>query len=99
MDSPFRRQRRTFDHVDTWTFDLDNTLYPHHLNLWQQVDVRIRNYIVDFLKVTHEEAFRAQKDYYRRYGTTLRGLMEEHDLDPDSFLEMVQPIAHSPLTP
>jgi len=43
-----------FANVETWIFDLDNTLYPHHLNLWQQVDVRIRNYIVDFLKVTHE---------------------------------------------
>ena len=52
-----------FKHVETWIFDLDNTLYPHHLNLWQQVDVRIRDYIVDFLKVTHEEAFRLQKDY------------------------------------
>ena len=89
----------TFKRVATWIFDLDNTLYPHHLNLWQQVDVRIRDYIVDFLKVTHEEAFRLQKDYYRRYGTTLRGLMEEHGLDPDSFLEIVHQIDHSPLTP
>jgi len=88
-----------FDHVETWVFDLDNTLYPHHLNLWQQVDVRIRDYIVDFLKVTHEEAFRLQKDYYRRYGTTMRGLMEEHGLQPDQFLEIVHQIDHSPLTP
>jgi len=88
-----------FKAIETWIFDLDNTLYPHHLNLWQQVDVRIRDYIVDFLKVTHEEAFRLQKDYYRRYGTTLRGLMEEHGLDPDKFLEIVHQIDHSPLTP
>ncbi len=53
---------RGFGHVDTWVFDLDNTLYPHHLNLWQQVDVRIRDYIVGFLKITPEEAFRLQKD-------------------------------------
>jgi len=88
-----------FLHINTWIFDLDNTLYPHHLNLWQQVDLRIRDYIVDFLKVTQEEAFRLQKDYYRRYGTTLRGLMEEHGLDPDKFLAMVHQIDHSPLTP
>jgi putative hydrolase of the HAD superfamily len=85
----------TFKNVESWIFDLDNTLYPHHLNLWQQVDVRIRDYIVDFLKVTHEEAFRLQKDYYRRYGTTLRGLMEEHGLEPDQFLEIVHQIDHS----
>ena len=57
-----RHGARGFDAVETWVFDLDNTLYPHHLNLWQQVDVRIRDYIADFLKVTHDEAFRLQKD-------------------------------------
>jgi len=94
-----RRPARGFDAVETWVFDLDNTLYPHHLNLWQQVDARIRDYIVDFLNVTHDEALRVQKDYYRRYGTTMRGLMEEHGLDPDKFLEVVHEIDHSPLTP
>jgi len=90
---------RGFAAIEIWVFDLDNTLYPHHLNLWQQVDARIRDYIVDFLKVTHQEAVRVQKDYYRRYGTTMRGLMEEHGLDPEKFLEVVHEIDHSPLTP
>jgi len=93
------RPARGFAAVETWVFDLDNTLYPHHVNLWQQVDARIRDYIVDFLKVTHDEAFRIQKDYYRRYGTTMRGLMEEHGLNPDRFLEVVHEIDHTPLTP
>jgi putative hydrolase of the HAD superfamily len=88
-----------FKHVETWVFDLDNTLYPHHLNLWQQVDERIRDYIVGFLKIGRDEAFRLQKDYYRRYGTTMRGLMEEHGLQPDQFLDIVHQIDHSPLTP
>jgi putative hydrolase of the HAD superfamily len=92
-------QVRGFEHVETWVFDLDNTLYPHHLNLWQQVDERIRDYIAGFLRVTQAEAFRLQKDYYRRYGTSLRGLMEEHGLDPDKFLEIVHEIDYSPLTP
>ena len=90
---------RDFKQVETWVFDLDNTLYPHHLNLWQQVDERIRDYIVGFLRITRDEAFRLQKDYYRRYGTTMRGLMEEHGLKPDEFLEIVHQIDHSPLTP
>jgi putative hydrolase of the HAD superfamily len=89
----------SFSAIDTWVFDLDNTLYPHHLNLWQQVDERIRNYIAEFLNVGGDEAFRLQKDYYRRYGTSMRGLMEEHGLDPDEFLEFVHQIDHSPLTP
>jgi len=94
-----RDQGRGFDAVETWVFDLDNTLYPHHLNLWQQVDERIRDYISNFLKVSPDEAFRVQKDYYRRYGTSMRGLMEEHGLNPDEFLEVVHQIDHSPLTP
>src|SRR5262245_34847908 len=88
-----------FKAIETWIFDLDNTLYPHHLNLWQQVDERIRDYIVNFLKVTHEEAFRLQKDYYRRFGTSMRGLMTLHGMQPDDFLDFVHQIDHSPLEP
>ena len=94
-----REHVRGFGAVEIWVFDLDNTLYPHHLNLWQQVDERIRDYIASFLRVTPDEAFRVQKDYYRRYGTSMRGLMEEHDLNPDEYLEIVHQIDHSPLTP
>jgi putative hydrolase of the HAD superfamily len=93
------RTPRGFAEVETWVFDLDNTLYPAHLNLWQQVDERIRAYIADFLKLPHDEAFRVQKDYYRRYGTTMRGLMTEHGLDPDDYLDFVHRIDHSPLEP
>jgi putative hydrolase of the HAD superfamily len=92
-------ETRGFSHVETWVFDLDNTLYPHHLNLWQQVDDRIRAFIADYLKVTPEDAFRVQKDYYKRYGTTMRGLMAEHNLDPDDCLDFVHKIDHSPLEP
>jgi putative hydrolase of the HAD superfamily len=97
--SSARPTPRAFDHVETWVFDLDNTLYPHHLNLWQQVDERIRDYIANFLKVTHEEAFKLQKDYYKRYGTSMRGLMTEHGMKPDDFLDFVHQIDHSPLEP
>ena len=90
---------RGFSHVDTWVFDLDNTLYPRHLNLWQQVDERIREYVAKFLDIERDEAFRVQKDYYRRYGTTMRGLMTEHGLNPDDFLDFVHEIDHSPLEP
>lgn len=90
---------RTFGHVESWVFDLDNTLYPHHLNLWHQVDERIRSYVADFLKISKEDAFRLQKDYYKRYGTTMRGLMAEHGMHPDDYLEYVHQIDHSPLIP
>jgi len=100
--SPYREATnapRGFGHVETWVFDLDNTLYPHHLNLWQQVDDRIRAYVSDFLKVSKDEAFRVQKDYYKRYGTTMRGMMAEHGMKPDDYLDFVHQIDHSPLTP
>ncbi|HEY2227467.1 MAG TPA: pyrimidine 5'-nucleotidase [Xanthobacteraceae bacterium] len=97
MTVPSRPRARGFRQVDTWVFDLDNTLYPHHVNLWEQVDARIRDYIAGFLKIPHAEAFRVQKDYYKRYGTSMRGLMTEHGMEPDDFLDYVHQIDHSPL--
>lgn len=88
---------RAFTHVDTWVFDLDNTLYPHHVNLWQQVDARIGAYIGNFLKVDAVEARRIQKDYYKRYGTSMRGMMTEHGVSADDYLAYVHEIDHSPL--
>ena len=91
--------KRGFSHVDTWVFDLDNTLYPHDLNLWQQIDERIREYVAQYLKVGKEEAFRVQKDFYTRHGTTMNGLMREHGMSPDDYLAFVHQIDHSPLEP
>ena len=91
--------KRTFSHVDTWVFDLDNTLYPHHVNLWQQVDARIGEFVSAWLKVSPEEARLIQKNYYRRYGTTMRGMMTEHGVSADDYLAYVHKIDHSPLEP
>jgi putative hydrolase of the HAD superfamily len=90
---------RNFAHVDTWVFDLDNTLYPHHVNLWQQVDKRIGEFIGAYLKISAEEARIIQKDYYRRYGTSMRGMMTEHGVHADDYLAYVHQIDHSPLEP
>jgi putative hydrolase of the HAD superfamily len=90
---------RTFTHVDTWVFDLDNTLYPHHVNLWQQVDARINEFVSAWLRVPAEEARRIQKDYYRRFGTTMRGMMTLHGVRADDYLAYVHKIDHSPLEP
>jgi putative hydrolase of the HAD superfamily len=91
--------KRSFDHIDTWVFDLDNTLYPHHVNLWQQVDQRIGEFIGAYLKVSPEQARFIQKDYYRRYGTSMRGMMTEHGVRADDYLAYVHQIDHSPLEP
>ena len=63
------------------------------------MDERIRDYIARFLKIDKDEAFRLQKDYYKRYGTSMRGLMTEHGMKPDDFLDFVHQIDHSPLEP
>ncbi|MGE0845859.1 MAG: pyrimidine 5'-nucleotidase [Flavobacteriaceae bacterium] len=88
-----------FAHVRDWVFDLDNTLYPPASNLFDQVAGRMNVYICDFLGIGIEEARTLRRDYYRRYGTTMRGLMIEHGLDPHDFLAKVHDIDHSPLAP
>jgi putative hydrolase of the HAD superfamily len=91
--------KRAFAHIDTWVFDLDNTLYPHHVNLWQQVDKRIGEFISTYLKIPEAEARVIQKDYYRRFGTSMRGMMTEHGVRADDYLAYVHQIDHSPLEP
>jgi putative hydrolase of the HAD superfamily len=90
---------RAFTDVDTWVFDLDNTLYPHHVNLWQQVDARIGEFIGNYLKISPQQARVIQKDYYLRYGTSMRGMMTEHGVRADDYLAYVHRIDHSPLQP
>lgn len=84
---------------DVWIFDLDNTLYPASCNLFAQVDVRMGAFISELLGVDATEARRVQKTYYRDHGTTLRGLMDLHGINPDEFLAFVHDIDHSTLEP
>jgi putative hydrolase of the HAD superfamily len=88
-----------FAHVSDWVFDLDNTLYPHHSNLFSQIDVKMTAYVSQLLNLSREEARKLQKELYLEYGTTLNGLMERHGIDPDDFLEKVHDIDYSWLTP
>jgi len=88
-----------FAHVETWIFDLDNTLYPHDANLWEQVDNRITTWIANHFGVDGLTAKAIQKHYYHRYGTSLRGLMLDEGITPDAFLEFVHDIDHSSLAP
>ena len=98
-DGTARPDLTRFAMINAWVFDLDNTLYPRHVNLFQQIDKRIRGYVGRLLELSPEEAQSVQKDYYQRYGTTLRGLMEEHGIQPDDFLEYVHDIDHSVVRP
>ena len=84
---------------EAWIFDLDNTLYPAECNLFFQVDQRMGSFIAEFLDVGLEDARKVQKDYYHRYGTTLAGLMKEHGLQPQRFLDYVHDIDLAPVAP
>ena len=88
-----------FAHVETWVFDLDNTIYPARYNLFDLVDVRIGAFIAELLDLDTVAARRLQKDYFHRHGTTLRGLMLDHGVDPDVFLEYVHDIEVDRLPP
>lgn len=90
---------RGFSHVETWVFDLDNTLYPAQHDLWGQIDARMRDYVSGLLGITPDEAFKVQKDYYKRYGTSLRGLMIEHGVEPSAFLAHVHDVDLTTLEP
>jgi putative hydrolase of the HAD superfamily len=89
---PAAAVRRGFDHIGTWVFDLDNTLYPASCNLFAQVDRRMSEYIARMLGVPQAHARHLQKAYYRQFGTTLAGLMRVHKLPPGPFLEYVHDI-------
>jgi putative hydrolase of the HAD superfamily len=84
--------RHGFKPVDTWIFDLDNTLYPASCNLFAEVDRRMGEYIAKAIGVPYEHARHLQKAYYRQFGTTLAGLMRVHKLAPGPFLDYVHDI-------
>jgi putative hydrolase of the HAD superfamily len=88
-----------FAHVDAWVFDLDNTLYPSHCDLFAQIDVKMRAFISQYLDMSEDEAGRLQKQYYREHGTTLSGLMTVHGMEPKAFLDFVHDIDLAPVRP
>ncbi|MBY6239963.1 pyrimidine 5'-nucleotidase [Methylosinus sp. Sm6] len=89
----------SFAHVDTWVFDLDNTLYPASCDLWPKIDHRITLYMIRMFGLDGVSCRALQKHYYHRYGTTLRGLMTEHGTDADAFLSFVHDVDRSSLPP
>jgi putative hydrolase of the HAD superfamily len=90
--------KRGFDHVETWVFDLDNTLYPGACNLFPQIDRRMGEFIAENLGIPLEEARRLRETYYYEHGTTLSGLVQLHDISPHDFLDYVHDIDLSAVT-
>ena len=78
--------------IDSWVFDLDNTLYSPEEEIFSQIDKKMTEFIISKFNVNEEEAFNIQKKYFLEYGTTLSGLMKRKNIDPDEFLEFVHDI-------
>lgn len=88
-----------FSHVTTWIFDLDNTLYTPEVRLFAQIEKKMTEYVMRELRVTEAEAARLRSHYWREHGTTLAGLMIEHDIAPLPYLRYVHDIDFSELRP
>jgi len=93
------RSQSSFAHVDTWVFDLDNTLYPADCDLWPKIDHRITLFLASLFGLDGISARALQKFYYQRYGTTLRGLMADHAISSVEFLAFVHDVDRSSLIP
>jgi putative hydrolase of the HAD superfamily len=83
---------RPLSEIETWIFDLDNTLYPASSRLFDQIHARMTHFIADRLDLTLEAALAVQKTYFRAHGTTLRGLMTVDRIDPADFLNFVHQV-------
>lgn len=81
--------------VKCWIFDLDNTLYSPRHNLFPQISQKMGEFIMKHLELGHHEAKALQKNYYHKFGTTLNGLMKNHQIKPQHFLEYVHDIDYS----
>jgi len=90
---------QSFSHVRHWVFDLDNTLYPPAARLFDQIEVRMTDWVMRALGVDRDHADHLRATYWQLYGTTLAGLMAEHRIDPDAYLADVHDIDFSVLSP
>lgn len=80
-----------------WIFDLDNTLYDINLGLFKKISNRITDFIMSKYSLDIDQAKKIQKEYYLKYGLTLRGLIVEKKLEPEEFLDYVHDVEHPEL--
>ena len=83
---------KVLEKIKYWIFDLDNTLYSGKTKVFEQVDKKMSKYISNKLDVTIEEAKKIQKNYFHEYNTTLNGMIKNHKIDANEFLEFVHDI-------
>ncbi len=92
MAYTMRREGCPLGAVETWVFDLDNTLYPASSRLFEQVQARMNEYICTRLAVTLDEAAALRRKYFQEHGTTMQGLMAVNRVDPHEFMAFVHDV-------
>lgn len=85
--------------IDTWVFDLDNTLYDPRVRLFDQIERRMTAFMVERLGIVAEDADRLRRAYWAEHGTTTAGLVRHHGVDPAPFLAFTHDIDFSGLAP
>jgi putative hydrolase of the HAD superfamily len=88
-----------FANIDTWIFDLDLTLYGPEANIMAQVRDRIALFVEKHFNIGSDEAHKIRHTYWKKYGTTLGGLMAEHRVDPNGYLDFVHDVDMDLLRP
>ena len=88
---------KNLSEIDCWIFDLDNTLYPASVDLFGQIKIKMSNYIMKLLDVDEATAEKIRAEYWKKYGTSLAGLMQNYKIDPNDFLKVVHDIDFSML--
>ena len=81
--------------IKFWIFDLDNTLYSSTTNIFNKIDKKMCQFIIDELRVDESEALKIKNKYFHEHGTTLNGLMKKHNINAERFLEFVHDIDYS----
>jgi len=90
--------QQKLSNVSVWIFDLDNTLYPPEARLFDQIQKLMTQYVMRILDIDFATANRLRDQYWQQYGTTLSGLMHEHNIDPTPYLREVHDISLDKLT-
>jgi putative hydrolase of the HAD superfamily len=92
-----KTKRRALHEIETWVFDLDNTLYPASSTVYPEVEARMNEFIMAELKLERAAAIALRKRFFEAHGTTLRGLMNDYGMAPRPFLDYVHELDLSSL--
>ena len=78
--------------VEVMFLDLDGTLYPHENGMWDEIAFRMETYMNQIIGIPMQLIPNLRKAYFEKYGTTLKGLQTNYEIDPEDYLTYVHDI-------